>query len=393
MTIMKDFIPFYKADITKSDIDGVVDALESGWISKGPKVIEFEGKIASFLSTENVVSCSSGTSALHLSLLSMGIGPGDEVIVPSFTFCSSVNVILHVGAKPVFVDINEEDFCININEVKSRINNRTKAIIAVHFAGYPANLKELSNLAKSNNLYLIEDAAHAFGTKFEDQYIGMHGDAICFSFYATKNITTGEGGALITSHKDLAEKARLYGWHGITKNAWNRYSEHGSWKYEVMLPGYKYNMTDIQASLGISQLEKAEIMREKREQIARYYLENLKEISDFIKLPEYIEEKGLQHGWHLFVIRIKKNSYITRDEFIEKMKARNIGLSVHFIPVHIHPYYKENFPMYLPVTERVFEEIVSLPLYSALNKDDVKYIVKSIREIYEEYFLEVEAIE
>lgn len=389
MTVKNDFIPFYKAEITQQDINGVVDALESGWISKGPKVIEFEEKLASFLNAKHVVTCNSGTAALHMSLLSMGIGPGDEVIVPSFTFCSSVNVILHVGAKPVFVDIDEENLCLNISDVKSKINNRTKAIIAVHFAGYPVDLKELSEITKENQLYLIEDAAHAFGTKFENQYIGIHGDAICFSFYATKNITTGEGGALITAHDDLAEKARLYGWHGITKNAWNRYSKQGNWRYDVMLPGFKYNMTDIQASLGISQLEKAEIMREKREKIAHYYLEGLKEISNFIKLPVYKNEIGLQHAWHLFVIRIKRNNLISRDEFIEKMKERNIGLSVHFIPVHIHPYYKENFPTSLPVTESVFDEIVSLPLYSALNMKDANYIVKSIKEIHAECYTEV----
>ncbi|AUJ24837.1 MULTISPECIES: DegT/DnrJ/EryC1/StrS family aminotransferase [Virgibacillus] len=382
MIITNDFIPFHRAEITSQEINNVIDALKSGWISKGPKVVEFEEKLASFLNTKHVITCNSGTAALHMALLSMRIGPGDEVIVPSFTFCSSVNVILHVGATPVFVDINEDNFCLNISDVKSKISAKTKAIIAVHFAGYPADLKELSCLARDNELYLIEDAAHAFTTKFNNQYIGTHGDAICFSFYATKNITTGEGGALVVSNDTLAEKARLYGWHGISKNAWNRYTSEGSWKYDVMLPGFKYNMTDIQAAIGSSQLEKAEMMRNKKEKIASYYSENLNEISEFIKVPFYKKEVGLQHGWHLFVIRVKNNNFINRDEFIERMKERKIGLSVHFIPVHLHPYYQTNFPTSLPVTENIYDEIVSLPLYSNLTKEETSYIVKSIKEIF-----------
>ncbi|MDO8226747.1 DegT/DnrJ/EryC1/StrS family aminotransferase [Bacillus cabrialesii] len=379
--ISKQFISFHRPDITNEELETVAETIKSGWISKGPKVIEFEKKLGEYLGAEHVISCNSGTAALHMALLALGVGEGDEVIVPSFTFCSSVNVILHVGATPVFADICEDDLCIDPEDVRQKLSPRTKAVIAVHFAGYPANLAELSSICKENGLYLIEDAAHALGTRYKGKMIGTHGDAVCFSFYATKNITTGEGGALILKDEEAAERARLYGWHGITKNAWNRYGEKGSWRYDVLLPGFKYNMTDIQAALGLVQLKRAAEIQEKRTRIANYYASELTNQSERAELPLTDIPSHITHSWHLFILRVKKRGEMERDQFIENMKAKHIGLSVHFIPVHMHPYYKEHFPAKLPVTERIFPEIVSLPLYSQLSKEDCQYIVQSIKEV------------
>nr|WP_142389203.1 DegT/DnrJ/EryC1/StrS family aminotransferase [Bacillus halotolerans] len=377
----KRFISFHRPDITNEELETVAETIKSGWISKGPKVIEFEKKLGEYLGAEHVISCNSGTAALHMALLALGVGEGDEVIVPSFTFCSSVNVILHVGATPVFADICEDDLCIDPEDVRQKLSPRTKAVIAVHFAGYPANLDELSSICKENGLYLIEDAAHALGTRYNGKMIGTHGDAVCFSFYATKNITTGEGGALILKDEEAAERARLYGWHGITKNAWNRYGEKGSWRYDVLLPGFKYNMTDIQAALGLIQLKRAAEIQEKRTRIAKYYASELTNQSERAELPLTDIPSYITHSWHLFILRVKKRGEMERDQFIENMKAKNIGLSVHFIPVHMHPYYSEHFPAKLPVTERIFPEIVSLPLYSQLSKEDCQYIVQSIKDV------------
>ncbi|MGR0286550.1 DegT/DnrJ/EryC1/StrS family aminotransferase [Bacillus subtilis subsp. subtilis] len=367
--------------MTNEELETVVETIKSGWISKGPKVIEFEKKLGECLGAEHVISCNSGTAALHMALLALGVGEGDEVIVPSFTFCSSVNVILHVGATPVFADICEDDLCIDPEDVRQKLSSRTKAVIAVHFAGYPANLNELSSICKENGLYLIEDAAHALGTRYNEKMIGTHGDAVCFSFYATKNITTGEGEALILKDEEAAERARLYGWHGITKNAWNRYGEKGSWRYDVLLPGFKYNMTDIQAALGLIQLKRAAEIQEKRTKIANYYASELINHPERAELPLTDIPSHITHSWHLFTLRVKKHGEMDRDQFIEEMKAKHIGLSVHFIPVHMHPYYREHFPAKLPVTERIFPEIVSLPLYSQLSKEDCQYIVQSIKDV------------
>lgn len=383
--LRKDFLPFAKPDIDETDIEEVIEALKSGWLSKGPKVFQFEKELSEFLGVKHTVSCNSGTAALHLALLAAGIGPKDEVIVPSFTFCASVNVILHVGAKPVFVDIDEDTLCLDVKEVAKKITKNTKAIMAVHFAGRAADLTSLRQICDENNLLLIEDAAHAIGTEYQGKLIGNHGDIVCFSFYATKNMTTGEGGALVTNHDEIAEKARLYGWLGISKSAWNRYSQSGSWFYEVKLPGYKYNMTDIQAGLGIVQLRKLEKMRKKRASIANYYLDRLKELDDLVILPKKTESDIDKHSWHLFPIQITSKWKIGRDDFIEMMKKMNIGTSVHFIPVHLHPYYKEKYPINLPVTEKVYSRILSLPIYSAMTMADAEDVVNTIIYLSKHY--------
>ncbi|MBD7912889.1 DegT/DnrJ/EryC1/StrS family aminotransferase [Clostridium cibarium] len=374
-------IPFAVPEITDDDISEVVKTLKSGWISKGPRVLEFEEKIASFLGVDekSVIACNSGTAALHLAVLSLGLSEDDEVIVPSFTFCSTANVIEHVGAKPVFVDIDENDYCLDVKKIEEKINEKTKAIIVVHFGGNVGNLNALKDICKKHNIVLIEDAAHAFTSKYDGKYIGNHGDFICFSFYATKNITTGEGGVLIAKDLDHAKKARELCWHGIDKNSWDRYVYPGNWGYSVLDHGYKYNMTDIQAALGISQLKRAEKMKEARRKLFKMYLKELGSLKDYISLP-VLDHDNIENSCHLFPIRIKKNAPIDRDEFIEDMKELGVCLSVHYIPVHMHPYYKK-YGAVLPKTEEVFNEILSLPLCSSLAEEDLMYVVDCIKKV------------
>lgn len=377
-------IPFAVPDITDDDISEVVEAMKSGWISKGPRVIEFEKKVADFLgvNSENIVACNSGTAALHLAVLALGLHDGDEVIVPSLTFCSTVNVIEHVGAKPVFVDINEEDYCIDVTQIEEKITKNTKAIIAVHYGGSVADIERISEICNKYNLVFIEDAAHAFTSKYDDKYIGNYGDFVCFSFYATKNITTGEGGMLVIKDPKYISKSRQLCWHGIDKNSWDRYVCAGNWGYSVLDHGYKYNMTDIQAALGISQLKRAEEMKNKRRYLFKKYIEELSELECYIKLPILDREK-VENSCHLFPVVLKENSPISRDEFIDRMKELGVCLSVHYIPVHMHPYYQK-YNAKLPKTEKVFKGIVSLPLFSGLKEEDLMYIVQCIKNVFNE---------
>ncbi len=382
-TFRRTFLPFARPDIDQEDIDCVVEALRSGWLSKGPRVLEFEERLGEFIGASHVVSCSSCTAALHLALLVSGIGPGDEVIVPSFTFCASANVIVHVGATPVFADIEEGTYCIDVADVRSKITPRTKAVMTVHYGGYPSDLSALQQICTEHGLLLIEDAAHAMGTIYANQSIGTHGDFVCFSFYATKALTTGEGGALVAKDERMAELARLYSSHGMSKGAWNRYGQSGSWRYEVTVPGFKYNMTDPQAALGLTQLAKLGETRQKRDEIADYYRSAFAGLEGNIILPKDVDRSGDRHSWHLFPIRIAPEFGMDRDAFIEAMKAMNIGTSVHFIPVHMHPFYKDRFAVRLPVTERVFSEIVSLPIYSQLTEADASDVALSVRMLHE----------
>lgn len=367
-------------EITDEDIAGVVEAMKSGWISKGPKVLEFEEKLAEFIGVDktNVVACNSGTAALHLALLSLGIHEGDEVIVPSFTFCATVNVVEHVGAKPVFVDINEVDYCLDIHQIEEKINEKTKAIIAVHYAGNVADINNIKELCTKHNLTLIEDAAHAFTSKYDGKYIGNHGDFVCFSFYATKNITTGEGGLLVAKDLDYAKKARELCWHGIDKNTWDRYVHPGNWGYSVLDHGYKYNMTDTQAALGISQLKRAEKMKEARRKLFNMYLKELNN-QQYITLPIF-ERDNVENSCHLFPIRINKEAPVSRDEFIQKMEELGVCVGVHYIPVHMHPYYQK-YKAVLPKTEKLFDEIVSLPLCSTLSEENLMYVVDAVKTV------------
>ncbi|MFV9510481.1 UDP-4-amino-4,6-dideoxy-N-acetyl-beta-L-altrosamine transaminase [Tepidibacillus sp. LV47] len=382
---MEKKIPYALPWIEEEEIEEVVAALRSNWLSKGPRTVEFEKQFANYVGTKFAVALNSATAGLHLSQLAAGIGPGDEVITTPYTFVATANTILHTGAKPVFVDIDPVTMNMDPSLIESKITNKTKAIIPVHFAGYPVDMDLVMEIARKYNLYVIEDAAHAVYSMYKGRMVGSIGDLTNFSFYATKNLVTGEGGMVTTNNEELADKIRVMSLHGMSKNAWNRYSDKGSWFYEVEYPGFKYNMTDIQAALGLVQLKKLEKLQQIREQYAMMYNEALKEIEGII-LP-YFDDVN-RHAWHLYVIRLKENYFtIDRAQFIEELKERGIGTSVHFIPVHLHPYYQKLGFKYgdYPLAEKAYEAAISIPLYPKMTKEEVQRVIEAIFDIAKTY--------
>lgn len=386
-----EFLPFSPPDITEEEIAAVVDALRSGWISTGPKTKQFENEFRDFVGAEAGLALNSCTAGLHLALVACGIGSNaggsaaDEVITTTMTFCSSVNVIVHVGAKPVLVDIDPQTLNLDVNAVEAAITPNTKAIIAVHLAGHPAELAPLLELAKKYNLRLIEDAAHAVPAYYDGQIVGHIGDVTAFSFYATKNMTTGEGG-MLTGSADIVEKARLYSSHGMNRDAWKRYSASGSWFYEVVAAGYKYNMTDIQAALGLIQLSRLHEMQKHRFAVAERYN------AAFAGHPAFetpTTRPNVQHAWHLYILRLNLDALtIDRAQFINELKDRNIGTSVHFIPVHLHPFYRDRYgyvPESFPVAYQQFQRTISIPLRSNLTEGDVEDVISAVLNIAETF--------
>lgn len=373
-------IPFHKPHITESAIESVVDVLRSGWITTGPKVKEFEQMFVESVGGKYSLAVSSCTAALHLAYVAHGFGPGDEIIVPSFTFCSTINTIIHVGATPVFCDIQPESLCLDPLDVKKRITKNTKAIVVVHYAGMPADMDAINLLAKEHGIVVIEDAAHAFMTKYKGKYVGDSVNTTCFSFYATKNLTTAEGGMVVTADPEIAKRVEIMRMHGISKEAWNRYSNTGSWKYDVLEPGYKYNMPDISAALGIDQLQGRQNSQKRRERLALKYMSLLSSNQNLV-LPNFPKEKDSKHAWHLFTIQLKNSSPLNRDELVDKLKENGIGTSVHFIPNHQQSYYRSRYgEKTLPVTEKVFSQILSLPFYEDLSEEEITYITENVNK-------------
>ncbi|WBW99450.1 UDP-4-amino-4,6-dideoxy-N-acetyl-beta-L-altrosamine transaminase [Oceanirhabdus sp. W0125-5] len=384
--VREKFLPYCLPLIEEDEINEVVDSLKSGWLSTGPKTREFEKQFADYVGAKYAIAMNSATAALHLALEAADVGPGDEVITTPMTFCASVNTIVHMGAIPVFVDIDPKTHCIDPKKIEKKITPKTKAIVPVHYAGHSCDMDEIMRIAKKHNLFVSEDAAHAVYTKYKNKLIGAIGDCTSFSFYATKNICTGEGGILTTNRDDIAQKLREISLHGMNKAAWNRYGKGGSWRYDVENPGYKYNMTDIQASLGLCQLSKLERMQKRREEIAEKYNKAFGEINE-VTTP--YTASYTRHAWHLYIIQLEVEKLkIDRDQFIEKLKEYNIGVSVHFIPVHYMSFYKNTFGYKVgdfPVVEEYFEKIISLPLYPKMSDEDVQYVIDVVERIIEEY--------
>ena len=373
------FLPYALPFIGEEEIAEVVDTLRSGWLSSGPKVKQFEQDFAAYTGASHAVAVSSCTAALHIALTALGIKPGVEVIVPTITFCATANVVVHLGGRPVIVDVDKH--CqIDPTEVERAINSRTKAIIPVHFAGQACDLNEILALGLAHGIPVIEDAAHAAGSEYDGKRIGTHGKVSAFSFYATKNMTTGEGGMLTTQDGDLAARMRQLSLHGMSRNAWNRYSAAGSWFYEVLEPGYKDNMTDIQAAIGIHQLRRLDSFILRRRQIAACYRAAFSGIPG-IQLP--VELPNRNHTYHLFPIRIDSELIgLDREQFIRQLQKANIGTSVHFIPLHRHPYYQKTFdyqPSQFPMAEQLFEGMFSLPLYPKMTDEDVSDVIRAVQ--------------
>lgn len=379
---MREYIPYSRPSISDEEVKDVIEVLESGWLSKGPKSAEFEEMLKEELGVKYVVAVNSCTAALHLALISLGIGPGDEVITSPFTFCASANVIAHVGAKPVFVDIKEDDYCIDASLIEQYITPNTKAIMPVHYGGGACDMDLIVKIAEKHSLKVIEDTAHGLYARYKEIPLGTMGDVGAYSFYATKNITTGEGGALVTNNKELADKARVMSLHGMSKNAWNRYNKSGSWAYDVLYAGYKYNITDIQSAIGINQLKKLDGFQNRRLEIVAKYHQAFSQVNG-IKLLQEVPDN--RHAWHLYTLQLMDDKLgVDRDELIELLANKNVGTSVHFIPLHLQSYYQNTYGYKqgdFPKAEKVFEGLLSLPLYPSLTDDEVDYIIKSVLDI------------
>ncbi|MBA7617849.1 UDP-4-amino-4-deoxy-L-arabinose--oxoglutarate aminotransferase [subsurface metagenome] len=380
---MRDkFLVFGQPKIEQPEIDEVVDSLKSGWIGTGPKVHKFEEMFAKYQGTKYAMALNSCTAALHLSLLAIGIKQGDEVIVPTMTFASTANTVVHVGAIPVFADCEKDTMNIDPKDIERKITSKTKAIIPVHFAGRPCNMDAIMDIAKRRNLKVIEDCAHAIETEHHGKKAGTFGDLGCFSFYVTKNIVTGEGGMAITNNEDYANIIRIMGLHGMSKDAWKRFSDSGYKHYQVLYAGYKYNMMDIQAAIGIHQLPRVEKYWERRQEIWSRYNEAFQDSPVFIPAPV---EPNTRHAYHLYtlLLNIDKLS-ITRDDFLNEMTKKNIGVGVHYIALHLNPYYRKNFGYKrgdFPNAEWISNRTVSLPFSAKLTDEDVEDVIETVREI------------
>lgn len=376
-----EFLPFHVPDIDDAEISSVEQTLRSGWLTTGPKVREFELQFAEFVGARHAIAVNSCTAALHLALDAIGIKEGDEVIVPTLTFAATAEVVFYFRARPVLVDCCPKTLNIDPEQIERAITPRTRAIIPVHFAGQPCHMDPIREIARQHNLAVIEDAAHALPARYRNQMVGTIGDITCFSFYATKTITTGEGGMITTNNDEYAERMRIMSLHGISKDAWKRYTAEGSWRYDILFPGYKYNLTDIAAALGVEQLKKCVRFYETRRQMAYEFNQAFADIAA-LNIP-FVDE-AVQHAWHLYVIQLNLEQLaISRDLLIEELKRANIGTSVHFIPLHLHPFYRDTLhydARAFPCATRAFERIISLPLYTKMTWRDQQDVVDAVQD-------------
>ncbi len=379
---MKEFLPFHRSDVGEEEVSEVVEVLRSGWLTTGPKVREFEREFAAMVGAEHAAAVNSCTAALHLALEAAGVSEGDEVLVPTMTFAATAEVVTYFKARPVLIDCLPDTLNLNTDHIQQAITDKTKAIIPVHFAGHPCDLRPIHAIAQKHNLHVIEDAAHALPARYHGKMIGGISDATCFSFYATKNITTGEGGMVTTNNAEWATRIRMMSLHGLSRDAWNRYSAQGSWYYEILSPGFKYNLTDIAAALGLAQLKKCERFWKGREHYAALYQEGFKNLPEITCPPA---ASHVQHAWHLYVIQLNVDRLqIGRDEFIRQLQQAGVGCSVHFIPLHLHPYHRDRGgyqPEDFPVASAAFQRIVSLPLYSKMTEDEVNRVIETVCDL------------
>jgi len=383
MNDVADFIPFHRPMIGPEELEAVRAVLESGWLTTGPATMAFERSFAEYVGAKHAIAVNSGTAALQLALSLLGLHPGDEVLVPTYTFTATAEVLNYFGAKPVLCESVAGGFNIDAEDARSRVTHKTKAIIPVHIGGEPCDLDAIDQVASSNGLQVIEDAAHALPAKYRGRRIGSCSTLTAFSFYATKNITTGEGGMLVTSDDEFADKARCLRLHGISKGAWKRYSREGSWCYEVLDAGYKLNLPDILSAIGSAQLVRSDHFHQRRSEIAGHYRDRFSQIESLEIPPDTGCES--EHSWHLFLLRLRPSLLgINRGDFIEELKKLGIGSAVHFIQLHLHPYYQQSFGYNngdFPRAEDAFSRCISLPLYPSLTDGDVTRVVRAVEQI------------
>lgn len=377
-------IQVFRPSMGEEEVQAVREVLESGWIGLGPKTAEFERKFASYVGAKYAVGLNSATAALHLALIGFGIGKGDKVLVPPITFVSTIHVILYNGATPVFVDVYSDTLCIDVEDMKRKITEKTKAVIPVHYGGHPCEIDEILEIADQQGLIVVEDAAHACGSEYKGRKIGSIGDATCFSFHAVKNLATGDGGMITTDNKEVYELLKRLRWVGIDKSTWKRteaiekamkserkeYGKYG-WYYEVNELGYKYHMNDIAAAIGLVQLEKLEKTNQRRREIVESYNQAFEDI-EWIETP--VERKYIKSAHHNYVI---KTPY--RDELNLYLRDKDIATGVHYMPIHLHPYYKGKYNANVPVAERIWKQLLTLPLYPDLRDVDVQRVIDVIK--------------
>ncbi len=381
----EEFLPFSKPSISRAAIDEVVACLESGWITTGPRVAKFTENLKEYLNAPYVLPLASATAGLHLALLALDLQPGDEVITTPLTFAATLNTIILAGGKPVLIDIDPATLNMDLNQLEDAITAKTRVILPVHFAGLPVDLDVLYNIADIHGLRVIEDAAHAIGTEYKGKKIGSFGDTQVFSFHPNKNMTTGEGGCVVTQDEELAKKISLLRFHGMDREAWNRFGKNGNQHYEIVVPGFKYNMMDIQAALGLHQLVELDSFIERRTELAKRYQEAL---SDWLQwsLPQNpaFEHK---HAWHLYTPLLNElPAKMHRDEFMQKMKEKNIGTGLHYRAAHLYPYYREKFgfmPGDFPHAESAGERIVSLPLFPSMTDAEHDRVLDVMYSIFD----------
>ena len=367
-------------------MDQIKQVLDSGWITTGPRTRQFEAEFARYVGAKHAIAVNSCTAAMHLALEAIGLGADDEVITTPYTFAATAEVVRYFGARPVFVDVDPHTLNIRPDLIERAITPRTRAILPVHIAGLAADMDTITGVAARHNLPVIEDAAHAFPAWYNGRMIGSLSGFTCFSFYATKTITTGEGGMVCTDNDSWAERCRIMALHGISQDAWKRYSAEGTWFYEIVAPGFKYNMTDIAAAMGLAQLAKAERMLERRREIAGRYNTAFSG-QPALQIPADSTES--RHAWHLYLLRLNLDTLrIDRAQFVQEMKNRNIGVSVHFIPLHIHPYYRDLYgyrPDDFPAAFEQYLRVISLPAYSKMSDQDVADVVAAVLDVVESF--------
>ncbi len=381
----ESYIPFHRPTLGAAEEQALIEVLRSGWLTRGQKTAEFEQLFADYVGARHAVAVNSCTAALHLALLCAGVGPGDEVVTTPFTFAATANAIEHTGARVAFADIAPDSLNLDPAQARGCINRRTRALLPVHFGGRPCDMDAISGLARENGLAVIEDAAHALGASFGQHQVGSLSDFTAFSFYATKNITTGEGGMLTTEDDALAARARVLSLHGMSADSWQRYGRRGHAYYEVQEPGFKYNMFDLQAALGVEQLKRCGAMQARRAELAALYGRELAGCP-FVELPS--PQDGSENAYHLYVVRLRLDRLrLDRDAVAGAMENCNIGVSVHFHALHRHPYFRERYslsPSDFPVADEMSDRVLSLPLYPSLTDSQARQVAEVLVSILEQ---------